>query len=181
MKRIDRLLHKALQLADQPETGFLQLARCLAQLHGSDPGSISRFVSLSGTGRRKTYYLRRVGEQLTDLGLAEGRLERIGWTKLQVISEKLTPKSAERWLRLAEIRSTQELVDLVRGGPARPHCVQLYFGPRQYAQLERAILNHGGQRRGRGLANKEAAIMRMVRRASKGASQQQAGQQKAGR
>jgi hypothetical protein len=47
-------------------------------------------------------------------------------------------------------------------------CVQLYLSPREYQQLEKAILKNGGKQKGGGLAGKEAAIMRIVRQTNQG-------------
>jgi hypothetical protein len=122
-------------------------------------------------GRRKAYYLLQLGQRLKGLRLPEKRLSAIGWTKLQVISDHLTPQNAEELLAEAEECTTQELRVLMGGGSkAKRRCVLLYFSPRQYRQLEEAILTNGGKRRGRGLVGKETAILRMVRRHGKSVS-----------
>ena len=43
------------------------------------------------------------------------------------------------------------------------HCVLMYFSPKDYAELEEALLSHGGTRSGRGILNKEKALINVVR------------------
>lgn len=47
------------------------------------------------------------------------------------------------------------------------HCVLLYFSPKDYAELEDALVKHGGVRSGRGIQNKEEALIRLVRHVKK--------------
>ncbi len=42
------------------------------------------------------------------------------------------------------------------------HCVLMYFSPKDYAEFENALVKHGGVRSGRGIQNKEEAVLRMV-------------------
>ena len=124
----------------------------------------ARFIEQSGIGRRKAYYLLDLGKRLVDLGLPDNRLQKIGWTKLQVVGKHLTRRNAETLLGWAEECNAPQLAARVRGeAPSKSRCVLLYFSPAQYRQFERAILTSGGKRSGRGLVGTEAAIMRMVR------------------
>jgi hypothetical protein len=166
MAAIKARLRKAVRLAARPESTFLELARSLASLHDTDPAALRRFITDSGMKQRKAYYLLELGRRLQGLRLSEARLKRIGWTKLSVIGKTLTRENAETRLQWAEENSSRKLADLVRGAKStsKLHCVQLYFSPREYRRLEEGILGHGGQRRGRGLIDKEKAILEMVER-----------------
>lgn len=157
----------AIALAEEPNDTFPELARRLAKVHERDRSGLGRFVQQSDIKRRKAYYLLELGKKLPSLRIPDERLRKIGWTKLQIILEKLDGRSADKWLKLAEAHSTEELKALMLGHKpsSKAHCVQLYFTQRQYHQLEKAILSFGGKRSGRGLIDKEAAIMRMVRNA----------------
>jgi hypothetical protein len=43
----------------------------------------------------------------------------------------------------------------------------MYFSPKHYDELEDALVRHGGVRRGRGVEEKEEAMIKMVRRLRK--------------
>ena len=165
MTRIEKLLQTAVKLSAQPDDTFPGLARSLAAIYAQDKALLGRFIEQSGMGRRKAYYLLDLGKRLADLGLPDKRFEKIGWTKLQIIGKKLTPRNAETLLGWAEECNAPQLAARVRGetSTSKSRCVLLYFSPAQYRQFERAILTSGGKRSGRGLVGKEAAIMRMVR------------------
>ena len=165
MTRIEKLLQTAVKLSAQPDDTFPGLARSLAAIYAQDKALLGRFIGQSGMGRRKAYYLLDLGKRLADLGLPDKRFEKIGWTKLQVIGKKLTPRNAETLLAWAEECNAPQLAARVRGetSTSKSRCVLLYFSPAQYRQFERTILTSGGKRSGRGLVGKEAAIMKMVR------------------
>ena len=96
--------------------------------------------------------------------MPDKHFEKIGWTKLQIIGQKLTRRNAETLLAWAEECNAPQLAARVRGeAPSKTRCVLLYFSPAQYRQFERAILTSGGKRSGRGLVGTEDAIMRIVR------------------
>ena len=164
MTRNEKLLRKAVELSARPEDTFLALARALAAIYAQDKSLLGRFIEQSGIGRRKAYYLLDLGKRLADLGLPDKHFEKIGWTKLQIIGQKLTRRNAETLLAWAEEYNAPQLAARVRGeAPSKSRCVLLYFSPAQYRQFERAILTSRGKRSGRGLGGKEDAIMSMVR------------------
>ena len=164
MTRIEKLLRKAVELSARPDDTFLDLARALAAIYAQDKALLGRFIEQSGIGRRKAYYLLDLGKRLADLSIPDRRLQKIGWTKLQVVGKQLTRRNAEKLLGWAEECNAPQLAARIRGEtPSKTRCVLLYFNPAQYRQFERAILTSGGKRSGRGLVGKEAAIMKMVR------------------
>lgn len=96
----------------------------------------------------KVYYLAEVGEKLKRMRVRKAQLERIGWTKLQIIAKNLNRKNADDLFTLAESHTCQQLKTLMRGGEAetKTHCVLMYFSPEQYAKFEKAVLSYGGKR-----------------------------------
>ena len=70
----------------------------------------------------------------------------------------------DRMLKLAEKHTAQELKLLVRGKtvPRDVRCVLMYFTPHQYRVFEKAVLQHGTAQSGRGLVNKEQALIRLI-------------------
>lgn len=157
---------KALELASQPGDQRIELAICLARLYKKDPSALQLFIAESDVSRRVAYYLLEVGKVLSGLRISKARLNRIGWTKLQVIGKYLTADNASELLDLAEHTSTYELKRLMRGKAPRTDtkCVLLYFTPRQYRDFQTAVLRHGGEQSRRGLVGMEKAIMKMVRK-----------------
>jgi len=144
------------------------LADCLRRLHKRDPGEFRIFINESGLSRRKAYYLLKIGQRIDQAALPIVRLRKIGWTKLEVIGDHLTRHSAAELLKLAEENTTHDLKSLMRGEKTKPNarCVLMYFSPKQYEEFESAVLEHGGRRSGRGLLNKELAIIQVIRSAS---------------
>jgi hypothetical protein len=126
-------------------------------------------VASANIGRRKAYYLVEVSRIFDPLTVPRARLRKIGWTKLQLIGKHVTPNNLDALLHLAEECNAKELERLMRGekplGNAR--CVLMYFSPKQYDELEDALVQHGGVRRGRGVENKEEAMISIVRRLNK--------------
>jgi hypothetical protein len=68
-------------------------------------------------------------------------------------------------LTLAEGSTAENLKRQMRGEKSLgdAHCVLMYFTPKQYPELEEALLHHGGVKSGRGILNKEEALLRIVR------------------
>jgi hypothetical protein len=169
---IQQLKKRALELAGLPQNrGWLELSQVLELLnrHRGEKGR-AQFQNLIRDGalsRRTAYYLRDVGQLIQTAKLSTSQAERIGWTKLQIVGDKINPKNAARLLKLAGESNAQELKRLVRDdSPKRkPHCVLLYFDTNQYRRFRRAVLRHGGSSMGRGIAGKEDAIMGIIRRA----------------
>jgi len=159
---------RALELGARPEENFLQLARCLRMLNETDTNLYQNVVERLKLGRRKAYYLVEIDKRLDGLNLSRSRLQAIRWTKLQIIGEHLTRSYAEKLLRLAEKNTAHNLKLRMQGEKPKPktHAVLMYFNPGQYRQFEDAILRHGGDRSGRGLLNKERALIRIIRQAS---------------
>ena len=164
MTKNEKLLRRAVELSARPDDTFPGLARSLAAIYAQDKALLGRFIEQSGMGRRKAYYLLDLGKRLTDLGLPDKRLQKIGWTKLQVVGKQLTRRNAEKLLGWAEECNAPQLAARIRGeAPSKTRCVLLYMSPVQYRQFEKAILKSGGKRSGRGLVGTEVAIMRIVR------------------
>ena len=149
---------------------FLQQAHVLRKAHERGAEQFTREVRRSGLGRRKAYYLVAIAKQLDGLSLSRSQLEAIGWTKLQVISKHLTHSNADALLRRAAHLNTRALKLSMRGKlpKLKAHCVELNLNPAQYAQFVDAILRNGGELSGRGLRNKELALIKAIRNGSRG-------------
>ena len=93
-------------------------------------------------------------------------LRAVGWTKLMTICPHLTKANWKELLAAAEKNTNRELQMMVKGEePANnQHCVLLYFNDDDYKDFVQSALHHGAARSGRGLLNKEKAIMALVKK-----------------
>jgi hypothetical protein len=165
----EALYDKAMSLSKDVEDNFLELGKSLRRLQDHDPELFQKIVAKTNLGRRKAYYLVEVSRTFDPLTVPRAPLRKIGWTKLQLIGKHVTPNNLDALLQLAEESNAKELERLMRGEKplGNAHCVLMYFSPKQYAQLEDAMVKHGGVRSGRGIQNKEEAMLSMVRRLNK--------------
>ena len=163
------LIDKALALSGDVEDNFLELGKALRQLQDRDPDLFHQIIQKTNLGRRKAYYLVEVSRIFDPLPIPRSRLRKIGWTKLQLIGKHIDTNNLDELLQLAEESNTKELERHMRGEKplGNAHCVLMYFSPKQYAELEDMVVKYGGVRSGRGIQNKEEAMLSMVRRLKK--------------
>src|SRR6185437_6555463 len=81
-----------------------------------------------------------------------------------------TKNNVEELVSLAEQLKTKQLERKMQGEEplSNAHCVLMYFSPKQYAELEEALLKNGGERSGRGIVGKEEALINALRKAVPG-------------
>jgi hypothetical protein len=167
--KIEELFDKAMILSKDVDDTFLELGRTLRQLQDREPQMFQEIVAKSDLGRRKAYYLVDVSRVFDRLQVSRARLKKVGWTKLATIAKQATQDNIDELLDLAEQNNVKELERIVRGKKplGNSHCVLMYFSPKQYAELEDALVHHGAHKagRGRGLVEKEKALLRMMRKA----------------
>jgi hypothetical protein len=152
--------------ASRSEAEFLDLATDLSAFHKMASGpQFKETISSAGIKRRKAYYLIEIAEQLRPHMRSSTRLQRLGWTKCQVIGKQLSNFDFIELLEYAETHTAKQLEQYIqdRNSKPRTRCVLLYFTGSQYRDFERAALQFGAMKRGRGLAKKEAATIRMCR------------------
>ena len=161
---IDDLYDKALDLSSNVEDNFLDLARSLRQLLDRDPDLFKKVIDKSNLGSRKAYYLVNISRWFNDVPVGKARLRKIGWTKLQVIGPHVTAQNVDELIELAENNTTAQLKQLMRGEQplTNAHCVLMYFSPQQYEKFEDVLVKNGGTRSGRGILNKEEALIRAL-------------------
>ena len=126
-------------------------------------------MAKAGLGVRKAYYLIDVSRAFDPLKVDRARLKAVGWTKLATIAKKVTQETVEELVALAEQSNVKELERMARGDRSlgNSRCVMMYFSPKEYKELEEALVLHGARssRGGRGLADKEKALLKIVRNA----------------
>jgi hypothetical protein len=161
-----RLKQSIRALAKSPANpSWLDLSRKLELLYRRDDTEFRDIIREGTLSHRTAYYLRDVGKLIRTAKLSTSQAERIGWTKLQIIGDKLNGKNAARLLKLAEENNVQELRRLVKkkNAKSKPNCVKLYFTDKQYEQLKRALIDQKAISKGRGIVGKEEALMRLIR------------------
>jgi hypothetical protein len=167
--KTEDLFDKAMTLSKNVDKTFLELGRTLRQLQDRDPQQFQEIVAKSDLGRRKAYYLVDVSRVFDPLRASQARLKKVGWTKLAIIAKQVRRDNVDELLDLAERNNVRELErQLKEEAPlGDAHCVLMYFSPKQYEELEEALLHHGARRpkRWRGLVEKETAILKMIRKA----------------
>jgi hypothetical protein len=151
--------------ASSSKPSFLDLARALHMLHELDVGEFNQIIQRVNLGPRKAYYLLQIAQCYRSLVRYRSRLQAIGWTKLTILCEHITPQNAARLIKLAEENTVQGLRSQMSNvQPPKTRCVLLYFNRSEYQSFETAVLRNGGSRRGRGLVGKERAIIKALRK-----------------
>jgi hypothetical protein len=155
-------------LAAQQEEKFLDLGVQLIKLNAAASGAqLKTIVNREGLGSRKAYYLINIAEKVRPHMRYRVRLQRLGWTKCQMLAAQLPGADFLKLLEFAEAHTAKELETYIRRETpsGRTRCVLLYFTENQYRQYEKAALQFGARKRGRGLVDKEVAIVRISRTA----------------
>jgi hypothetical protein len=162
------------ELAAKDDDSMFELAEALTELWAhpkppeGDRPTLEELIDLTKMSRRTIFYLLKVWRRFADLGVPRDRLVRIGWTKLAVIAENYDPGTVDAALVLAETCVAKELPRRLRGGNDRGkiRTVHLRLTPRQHEDFEAVLLANGARRpkNRRGLARKEDALMRALRR-----------------
>lgn len=150
--------------AELKRGGFLRAAKFFRDLQDHAPSEFGPVANLVGVGKRKAYYLAQVHRVFSELGVDKKRLEALGWTKLKVLVHRIDESNCDQLLELAETCTARQLRFFVRDKlpVSGEKCVVLYFTPSQYAVFEGAVLDHGGEKAGKGLLRKEAALIKAL-------------------
>jgi hypothetical protein len=154
-------------LAARPDDRFLDLATDLNALHGvATAAQFKETVRSVGLGSRKAYYLVELAKRLGPHMRSRRRLQRLGWTKCQMIGAQLPEGDFLELLQSAEECTAKELETRIRRNrsPGGTRCVLLYFTPAEYRRYEEAVLKCGARKRGRGLIDKEKATIKMAKK-----------------
>jgi hypothetical protein len=160
------LYGKAMELAGTGEDNFLDLAKSLRQLQDRDPDLFKRVHEKTDLGKRKAYYLADISRVFEPLPIARSRLRKLGWTRLEALSKHINKGNAQELLKIAENSTVKQLRTYLRGEQpiSNAHCVLMYFTPQQYEELEAALLENGGSKSGRGILNKEEALLNALKK-----------------
>ena len=165
MAKADDLYKKAVSLSDEFDLHFMELAKTLRTLQEVDMGQFRDCIMNTGIGLRKAYYLVDIDKTFETLKIAPSRLRKIGWTKLMLIAKQINKQNAKQLLQWAEDNTAVALKRLLKGEKVEDnsHCVMLYFSPKQFEEFAKVLAAHGGEVSGRSIANKEEALMNVIK------------------
>jgi hypothetical protein len=141
------LYDKALELSANVPDNFMTLGRALGQLYDLYRDIFRQLAATSNMGLRRAYHLIEVSRTVEALAIPRDQLGKIGWPKLQLIVNHLTPNTLDALLCLAEEITVEDLKHHLRGWkrPAgNAHCILPHFSPKSYEQLEGALVSNGG-------------------------------------
>jgi hypothetical protein len=165
----DGLYFETLLMIAKGNDKFLTLAANLRKLYDTAPEEFRRLAKLRILGRRRAYYFVEIdrvfgGDQ--DMAV---RLNRIGWTKLQIIAPYVTKENREELVALAEAHTAVNLKAIMRGKPPilGGRTVVLHFTKKQFAAFAEAILAHGATKNGAGFLDKERALTKALKKRKK--------------
>jgi len=166
---LDEIYKKAESLAGNVDDNFLELAKILRQLLDRDAEQFRALLEKSKLGSRKAYYLVNISRWFDGVKVGKLRLRNIGWTKLQCIGPYINAQNVDELILLAENNTAASLKLLMRGESpiTNAHCVLLYFAPEHYSLLEEVLVKHGAVRNGRGLVDKEKALVSVLHKVYK--------------
>ena len=162
------LFFATLLLLARKNDEFLTLAANLRLLYETAPDDFRELAKHKLLGRRKAYYLVQIDRVFGADKSMHVRLNRVGWTKLQIIAPFVTKDNRAALLALAEAHTAVNLKAIVRGQAPilGGRTVVLHFTKKQFAAFAAAILAHGAVKNGDGFADKEQALIKALQPAS---------------
>lgn len=138
---------------------FIDLAEIIWDLKQADPEQFKTIWTTTPLGQRRAYALARIGRLLQDYDLDRKRLAGIGWAKVEMVAAKLTPKTMNALLVLAESHNVRDLRRVLRGEKAlKPKLLIFELTPTQYDAITRTLIDFGAKKRSGGLVEKEKAL-----------------------
>lgn len=150
---------------------LMDVAHHLRKVLDDRPDEFLTVAKQLGIAKRKAYYYVEIDRAFERLTVDRRRLNRIGWTKLRIISPHINVRNCERLLKLAEENSTYGLARLVNNDEvdagAKVHAVLLYLSEEQYEVFRDVLEDHGAKAASGGLSEKEQALTKALRKLRK--------------
>lgn len=158
---------RAKELASQQNVTPIELAGALWDAEKKTPGSLAEIIEKTKLGRRKAYYLVAVWKRFAGLNISKKTLAAVGWTKLAIVAKHAAVGEERAALDLALQTTAKDLPAVLRGEtPKRKmHSILLRLGPKNYREFAAVLQQFGATQpeRGKGLVNKERALMNALR------------------
>jgi len=165
MLKTEETYSSAMELAQKFEDNFVELASTLSKLKALDPKAFAEFRKLSGVGNRKAYYLVKIADVFHPLKVPKITMKALGWTKCMMLSDHINSNNKDKLVKFALDHTVKEIEAFVKGGDVanNAHSVLMYFNEQDYSELTDALVAHGAKRSGRGLVNKEEALISLLK------------------
>lgn len=148
------------------DSSFLDLGRILRKAREEEKELYNSLMRLPGLDPRTAYYLINIDRVFGPLGLDKTELASIGWTKLSSIANHVTEENVHALLGLAKSHTDRQLKAMMTGKKAlkKTRVVQLYLSTKQYAMYAAAVVKFGAKKTGKGLADQEPALMKILKK-----------------
>lgn len=149
-------------MASSSNESFLDIAELIWELKRTDPDAFRTAWMVLPMSKRKTYALAKVGEIFDEFEHSRERLTAIGWTKLEMIAEHVTPKTIPMFLSLAERFTARDLRRILHGKPAlgKANILQLALSDDEYEIVAGMLVRHGASQGASGLTGKEQSLVK---------------------
>ena len=163
-REFDPLFFETLLLIARFNDNFLELASLLRQVYETSHHDFKTLISIPQLGPRKGYYLVEIDKAFGGNEDLRPRLNKIGWTKLQLIAKHVTHDNREDFLKLAEAHTAKNLERIMHGVDpiVDGRSVLLVFTAEQFSAFSAAVLAHGAVKNGQGFIGKEAALVAAI-------------------
>lgn len=160
-----KISDKVSALSAEVDENFLELGHALTDLQLSDPDQFRELIRKAGIKERKAYYLVKVYRTFSKIPTSKTRLKKIGWTKLMVLTPHISKSNYAELLKMAETYTAKELEERLTGKQpiTNARSVLSRFTPKDYSVLEEALVLFGAKKSGRGMINKEEAMINMAK------------------
>lgn len=149
---------------NQPEDFWAQ-AKFLYEVMENEPHRFKGVLGWEQIGFRKALYLVAIYRAFAPLRIPSERLVALGWTKLSLLAPVVNKNNVEDLLQSAERSTVYQLEQLLQGRQPKTgtRVVLLRLPPRSYQVFEKAMLMYGAKSSGRGLINKEKALVKALK------------------
>jgi len=162
-KQLITALQRAEEAMRDPSADFLLRGERLSTLKALSDAEYTSLVARSGVTLRTAYYWVAIYNSFRGLGVSSARLRKIGWTKLKDIAPCVNKSNVKQLLALAQGHASKDVERLMSDQTAigNARTINLRFTPEQYVVVEQALIKFGAIRAGRGLEDKEVAVVAM--------------------
>ena len=146
--------------------GNVGLGRLLMSL---GKGELAAFCDEVNLNKRKAYHLIEIVQAVEEGRMREADVEAIGWTKAQaIVSSRPTAAQAKRAVTFAACHTVAELEAYMATGESARRVPRIFhLTEKEAAELDALLLANGAERARRGIVKREAALMAVVRAASR--------------
>jgi len=155
---------KAVRLSSKFDENFVELGHLLKHLKDTEPALFKQVCEETSLGDRKAMYLVKIARRTEHLPIPKGQMAKVGWTRMEIVANQLTPSTWKHWMATAETHTARDLRIILKGKRPVPgtRTIVLHLAPQDYASFEKVLLMNGAKANGLGMLNKERALMSVI-------------------